>query len=428
MTVKLVGIQFDMIGVNHNTAPVAVRELLAVSSQRLPEALGVLRSHLPHGVIISTCNRTEVYAANSSGHSTRDGMLRFLEAWSDMPVANLSPYIYVNQNESAVAHLFKVAAGLDSMIVGEYEILGQVKQSLDQAEKAGLVDMPLQNLFRSALKVGRRVREETGISRNALSVSSVAVDLAAKTVGDLSRCSAILIGTGEAGRLVAKALKERGVSRITVASRSMEKASSLAGALGGGFIAMSRLHEELRACDIGISCTGAPHQVIALHTVEEAIQSRPGRPLVLIDIAVPRDIDPEVARLENVFLYDIDALVHLSEANRQQREAEVAAAAEIIRDEVERFTSWHRSAEVRPLVTSLVNKAEEIRRRQLAVTLKRLRKLSPEEQESLDAMTRAIVQKILHDPIRYLKNNSHREEACVSLVNKLFNLDRETPG
>lgn len=424
---KPLGMQIHIAGVNHSTTPIEVREKLAVSSSQLSGALLLLHDYVSQGLILSTCNRTEVYSLSSSDCSSNLGSIDFLKTWADISDMDLLPYIYFYQNEAAVKHLFCVASGLDSMIIGEFEILGQVKQSLKEAEKAHLVGLPLRNLFRQAIQVGRRVREKTGISKNALSVSSVAVELAAKAIGNISKCKVLLIGTGEAGRLVAKALKERGISQIITTSRSYEKASALAAALGGVSINIGKLGEELGSCDIVISCTGAPHLILDLRTIEDAMHAHSNRPLVVIDIAVPRDVEPDVRQINNVFLYDIDDLVQLSELNRQQRETEIQSAMEIVEAEVERFASWWKAAEVKPIISSLVKKAEDIRQVQLNMTLKKLRELSPEEQESLEAMTKAIVQKILHDPIQFLKENVHRKEDYVALVNELFQLGEEKP-
>ena len=421
------GMQIHLVGVNHSTTPIEIREKLAVSSSQLSNALLLLHNHVSQGLILSTCNRAEIYSVSDSSCSSQSGSIDFLKAWADISDAALSPYIYAYQNEAAVKHLFCVASGLDSMIIGEFEILGQVKQSLAEAKKTHLLELPLRNLFQQAIRVGRRVREKTGISRNALSVSSVAVELAAKAIDDFGNSKVFIIGTGEAGRLVAKALKERGVSQIVVTSRSYEKASSLAAMLGGNSANISDLGKELAICDIVISCTGAPHQILDLCTVEDAIRARPNRPLVVIDIAVPRDVEPEVRQINNVFLHDIDDLTQLSELNRKQRETETQKAMEIIEAEVKRFTSWWQAIEVKPLVSSLVKKAEDIRRAQLNATLKKLRGLSPEEQQHLEAMTKAIVQKMLDDPIRCLKENALGREDYVPLVNELFHLDAEEP-
>lgn len=420
---KLFRTQIHLVGVSHNTTPVAIRERLAVSNERISDALKLLSRYTSRGVILSTCNRTEIYTLSDS--NTSQPGIDFLTAWTNSSVADLLPYLYCCQNEDAVRHLFSVAAGLDSMIIGEFEILGQIRQSLERARRAHLADYLLQNLFQQAIRVGRRVRTETGISKNALSVSSVAVELAAKAVGDLSTCKALVIGTGEAGRLVAKALKERGVSQITTTSRSYRKASALADTLNGSSVRIENLNQELATCDIVISCTSAPHLILHRKTVENAMQVRPTQPLVIIDIAVPRDIDPKVKRVTNVFLYDIDDFAYLTELNRKQREAEIQNATEIITAELGRFTAWWQSMEVKPVIRSLTRKAEDIRRAQLDKTLKKLRRLSTEEQESLEAMTKAIVQKILHNPIQSLKHNVHRREDYIDLVSELFQLTED---
>lgn len=423
---KSLEMQLYVVGVNHSTTPIEIRERLAVSSTRVPDALSLLQKYVSQGLILSTCNRTEVYAIPKSDDSSQPS-IDFLKAWANISNDDLSPYIYCYHSEEAVEHLFRVASGLDSMIIGEFEILGQVNQSLEEAKKARMVDHPLRNLFHQALRVGRQVREKTGVSKNALSVSSVAVALAAKAIGDLHRCKALVIGTGEAGRLVAKALKERGIAQITTTSRSYDKASTLAEALGGNAVDIGSLGRELATCDITISCTGAPHIILDLKSVENAMQVRSNHPLVIIDIAVPRDVEPQVGQINNVFLYDIDDFTHLSELNRKQREAEIKKAMGIIEAEVKIFTSWCQAMEAKPVVSSLVRKAEAIRQRQLDMTLKKLRNLSVEEQQSLDAMTKAIVRKILHEPIQHLKTDAHKRDDYITLVNELFRLDKDKP-
>ena len=423
---KPLGMQVQVVGINHSTTPIEIRERLAVSTGHVSDALSLLRKYVSQGLILSTCNRIEVYSVTAGGDSSNPGV-DFLKDWASISDADLLPYTYFHQNEAAVKHLFRVASGLDSMIIGEFEILGQVKQSLEEARKAHMVEHPLRNLFHQALRVGRQVREKTGVSRNALSVSSLAVELAAKSIGDLTKCKALVIGTGEAGRLVAKALRERGIEQITVTSRSYQTASVLAKALGGSSVDIGSLGQELTTCDIAISCTGAPHLILDLKTLENAMSARSNRPLVIIDIAVPRDVEPEVKHISNVFLYDIDDFTHLSELNRKQRETEIHKAMEIVESEVKRFTSRWQAIEAKPVISSLVKKAEDIRQTQLDMTLKKLRQLSPDEQESLEAMTKAIVQKLLHDPIQHLRKDDHRRDDYIALVNELFHLDKEKP-
>ena len=406
MRTKANKMHINILGVNHSTTPIEVREKLAVSNNQITNALKMLRNYTEQGLILSTCNRTEVYSITTTTHDSGANGLEFFKNWAKIPDVSLAPYLYHYENEDSAEHLFRVASGLDSMIIGEFEILGQIKQGLEEAEKAGMVKQPLRNLFHHALQVGRRVRDETGISKNALSVSSVAVHMAEKAIRNLSQCKALVIGTGEAGRLVAKALKEKGVSKTITTSRSQDNASALAAALGGHAINISHLSTELTKCDIVISCTGAPHTILDFQTLETAMESRTNLPLVIIDIAVPRDVEPEAKRINNVFLYDIDDLTHVSDMNRRQREREIRNAMKIIESEMNRFIDWWQTTEAKPAISKLTKKAEDIRRTQLERTLKKLRGLSPEERESIEVMTKAIVQKILHDPIYWLKSNS----------------------
>ena len=414
-----------LTGINHRTAPVAVREKAAIRFRELGEAFHVLRTYISHGVILSTCNRTEVYTVSTSDNDARSASLRFLQTHLDMKDAELQKHTYVMEGAAVVEHLFHTAAGLDSMIIGEYEILGQVRQALEGAEKAGMVNLPLRRLFQDAVRTGRRVREETGISKNALSVSSVAVDMATRVVGELKNSRMLVIGAGEAGRLVAKAARDRGASRIVIASRTQKRASVLTEMLGGVAISMDALEEELPSCNIVITCADAPHCLLDVPQIESVMQKRPELPMVIIDIAVPRNVEMSVSQIENVHLYNIDDLSHISEQNRQQREAEIKRAEDIIISELSQFSAWWRGYKVRPIVTAMMNKAEAIRRTHLERTMKKLPSLTEEEQYNLEMMTRAIVQKILKEPIHNLKANGHDSPDYADMVRKLFHLDVE---
>jgi len=414
----------SLVGINHQATPIAIRERAAISTERLYDSLSRLRSYVPYGIIVSTCNRTEVYTIGMESHDAREASLNFLKAHIDVPEANLPQYIYVLSDTAAVEHLFRVACGLDSMIVGEFEILRQVGYALGVAERAKMVNLPLRHIFQSAIRTGRLVREETGISRHALSVSSVAVDLATRVIGDLRKCKILVLGAGEAGRLVVKAAKERGVSRIVVASRALERASALASKLGGMPISLSNLVGELSTTNIVVTCTGAPHRILDNLQVEEAMKKRPELPLVIIDIAIPRDVEPAVRQIKNVFLYNIDELTEISDLNRKQREDEIHRAEEILKGEVDKFASWWQAFEARPIVSALMKKAERIRLTQLNRTLRKLPSLSDEEQERLGAMTKSIVIKILKGPIQYLKTSAsvNRDDAA-GTISKLFRLN-----
>lgn len=412
-----------VLGVNHSKTPIELREKLAISNSGLGDALSSLRQYIKRGVILSTCNRTEIYTTYNDTCSAEQACLDFLKDQAKVGDADYVPHIYTHKDKCAIEYLFSVASGLESMIVGEFEILGQVGQALEAAEEAQMVDLPLRNLFRNAVSVGRRVRNETLISRNALSVSSVAVELASKAVGDIGKCSVLVIGAGEAGRLVAKAARERGVQKIAVISRSQERAVTLASMLGGRPALLNDLKGELSISDLVVSCTGAPHLILDVPLIEEAMKDRPGMPLVVIDIAVPRDVDSEVQSLENVVLYNIDNLMEVSEANRELREREIGKASEIIDMEADKFHLWWRSLDVRPTISALMTKADKIRERQLKLTIKKMKGLSDEERDSLEAMTKAIVSKLLHEPIQTLKENAHGDESYTQAVHELFRLD-----
>ncbi len=418
--------QFILVGVNHQTAPIAIREKVAISGDKLGDTLSSFRSYLPHGIILSTCNRTEIYTATDDGDEAGKAILDFLNARLHTAGGDLSEHVYTYQDRETAEHLFRVASGLESLIVGEYEVLGQIRLALEAAENAGMVNLPLRQAFYGAVRTGRRVREETGISKNALSVSSVAVDLAANVVGDLRKCKMLVIGAGEAGRLVAKVAKDRGTSQIVIASRTKTRAQALASSLNGVPTDMSDLTGELSKASIVVACAAAPHPLVTVQGVETAMRSRPEVPLVLIDIAVPRNVEPEAGNIQNVFLYNLDNLSGIAGSNRKQREGEIQRAEEIVTLEVDKLIAWWQDFEIRPVVGALMSRAEEIRTAQLNKTLKKLPPMSDEQLESLEAMTKSIVTKILKDPIEYLKTNGNSRH--IETVKGLFQLDGEGGG
>ncbi len=414
--------RISLVGIDHQTAPIAIREKVAISTKRLDDALPMLRAYTSQGIILSTCNRTEVYTIDSDTRRAERSSLDFLKAYVNIPDVDLLQHVYCSTDKAAMEHLFRVACGLESMIVGEFEVLGQVGHALEVAERAGMVNLPLRYIFQSAIRTGRRVREETGISRNALSVSSVAVDLAAGIVGDLNRGKMLVIGAGEAGRLVAKAAKDRGISHIVVVGRTQERASALASQLGGTPVTPGNLGEELLTTNIVVTCAGAPHRILSVGQAKRAMEKRT-LPLVIIDIAVPRNVEPAVGQIRNVFLYNIDDLTGLSNVNRKQREDEIQKATQIIDDELGKFALWWQEFKVRPLVRAIMSQAEEIRRSHFHRTMRKLPHLTEEEQYSLEMMTKAIVSKILKNPIQYLKINGSKNYA--EMVKEIFRLDGE---
>ncbi|RJO62885.1 MAG: glutamyl-tRNA reductase [Dehalococcoidia bacterium] len=418
-------LHLKVVGINHRTAPLEFREKLAVSGPKLGPALTSLGSFTAQGIILSTCNRTEVYTTHRGSLDEAQAGLHFLCARLGKTAGELAAYCYVLEDRDAVEHLFRVASGLESMVVGESEILGQVGQALEAAEKAGMVSLPLQRVFLQAVGTGRKVREETGIGKNAVSISSIALDKAANILGDFKSCKVLVLGAGEAGQLVAKVARDRGARQILIASRTIERSQALAEAMGGTPIDLSSLAEVLCECSVVVTCAVAPHWILETNQVETAMRHRTA-PLVLIDIAVPRNVNPAVGQLPNVFLYNIDDMVSASQANRKQREGWIEQAVEVVTSEACRTMSWWQTLATRPVVRALMSQAEEIRAQQVAKTLPKLPSLSAEERASLEAMTKAIVSRILRKPIRCLEGSDGVEYG--EAVRGLFNLDTEGTG
>ena len=418
--------QLLAVGLNHKTAPVEIRERVALPTGQLGEALNALLNYVPQGIILSTCNRTEVYTVvERDPVEGRQAVERFLSEYGHIALDQLAPYLYTYHGDDAARHLFRVASGLESMILGEYEVLGQVRTALEKAEASGLVHLPLLNLFRQAVRVGRKVRDETEISKNGLSVSSTAVELCRKCFGDLTECNVVVISAGEAAMLAAKALVKTGVGRISVTSRTYDKAAELAAGVGGEAVPFHHLGKALSTASIVISCSGSPHFILDSSSISEAMQTRPDRKLLLLDIAVPRDVNPAVKSIPNVLLYDIDDLKEVSECNRGYREAEVGKVAAIVEAETIDFAGWWEALEVRPTITALVAKAEKIRQAELARTLSKMPGLSAEDQQRLEAMSASLVKKLLHDPIRHLKNGGLHENH-IQVLRELFELEKDT--
>jgi glutamyl-tRNA reductase len=413
--------QFSLAGINHQTAPVSIREKATIGIEKLEDGLSLLRAYIHQGIILSTCNRTEIYTVENDANDKKAG-LEFLRD----RVGSSGEYIYTDKNEKAMEHLLRVASGLESMAVGEYEVLGQVHSALQAAEKARMVSLALRYIFNAAVRTGRKVREETGISQNALSISAVAVGLAEEAVGDLKSCKMLVLGAGEAGKLVAKVAHERGVSQILIANRTLEKALALARTMNGVPIELKHLQDELSNINIIVTCAKAPHRLIRVDQIVEARKRNPALPLAIIDIGVPRNVEPEVGTINHVHLYNLDDLTEISNANRKERESSIRQAETILGDELKKLCSWWKDYDARPLISALMTKAEAIRSRQFNGTLKKLPPLSNEHRENLEAMTKAIVTRILQDPIKYLKSNGNSGQA--DLIKELFRLEIERPA
>ncbi|MEX0787026.1 MAG: glutamyl-tRNA reductase [Dehalococcoidia bacterium] len=409
-----------LVGINHKTAPVAVRERFAFAPEELPDALPRFGGA---AVLLSTCNRTEVYL--TAHHVITPGsviqLLRELKGDVEVP----DETFYHLAGLDAARHLFRVSAGIDSLVLGESEILGQVRSAYSTATRVHAHNAVLSQLFHTAIRVGRRARSDTHIARQSVSVSSTATALAKRTVGDLASRTVLVVSAGEAGKLTARSLAEHGVSKLLVTSRTVGRAKELAAELGGQPVAFGKLGASMAEADIVITSSAAPDFLIGPDDVTRATAQRNGRPLLLIDIAVPRDIDPAVREMANVHLYDIDDLQTLVEQGRNARKQEVAKVERIVDAAVEELRAWLRDRGVVPTVASLRSRADELRQSELESTFKRLRDLSPEQRGAVEAMTGALVKKLLHDPIGVLR--SEDGERYVGAVRELFNLDSETP-
>lgn len=413
--------QLLAVGLNHETAPVEIRERVAIPGGKLRDVMSSLGERISQGVILSTCNRTEIYALEE-GPQLLPEVRRFFCDYSGVSEAELLPRLFHKQQEEAVEHLYRVASGLESLIIGEYEVLGQVRHTLVEMEGVRSIDLIMMNLFRQAVRVGRRVRTETAISRNAASVSSAAVEVARRVFPSLNGRSVLVIGAGQAGKLVVEALAGEQSCSIAVTSRSFEHATELASGLGGTALPFHEIRRGLAEADIVICCTGAPHTVLEPNTVGQSLSGRNGDPLLIIDIAVPRDVDPGVRSLPNVSLYDIDDLEGVARTNRKLREGEVSNAVAIVREEVGRFMEWWRSREAMPAINALLERAERVRTEQVEKTLKAMPALSVEDRSLLETMTRSIVQKILHEPISFAKSAENGDGARA--VRTMFGLDK----
>ncbi len=414
------------IGVNHQNAPVAVREKVAIAGYRLDEVLMGLKQYLPQAVILSTCNRTEIYTMDDGNQGSELAAQTFLGNRMNGLSEDWRQYLYLIHDLSAAEHLLRVASGLESMVVGEYEVLGQVRVALESAQKAGVINLPLRYIFTTAIRTGRAVRERTEISKNPISVSSVAVDLAARAVTDLGTSKLLVIGAGEAGQLVTKVAYERGVRRIVIGSRTQARAQELAAIFQGKAINLENLETELADADIVVTCATAPHRLVGIDQVAKIMNQRPANPLVIVDIAVPRNVTPEVGSIPNVFLYSIDDLTNISNTNRLKREGSIQQVEVIIAAEMKKLSAWWREHEIRPLISALMGKAEVIRATQLEKTLKNFHSLSCEQRENLESMTRAIVNRILQDPVQYLKNNGNSKQS--QLLREIFGINAENSG
>jgi glutamyl-tRNA reductase len=416
------------IGLSHRTAPVELRECVDFGRAGVEAALSALASRGigAEAVVLSTCNRAEVYAVGDDD-GTADAVQRFFSEYHGVPQGRLADHLFVRRGSDVARHLFRVASGLDSLVVGEPQILGQVKAAFSTASGRKCTGALTNRLFHGAFNVGKRVRTETGLGEGAVSVSYAAIALAKKIFGDLSGLSVLLLGAGEMAKLTGQHLKAQDVATITIASRTLAAAEQLAVQLGGRAVPWDDLDHALAGADIAVTATGSPEPVLTRGRMDEIMRHRRSRPIFLIDIALPRDVEAAVGDLDQVFLYNIDDLQAIVQENLTRRSAELSRAEAIVEEEVTRFMAWVQSREIIPTVVALRQRFEAIRRSELERLEPKLASLPPEARARLDEITHLIVEKLLLTPTEQLKAVS--DEAMVvayaDALNRLFSLAAE---
>jgi glutamyl-tRNA reductase len=413
------------LGASHKTASLELRERIALPTARAARVLAELTEHdaIHEAVALFTCNRTELYLITADALEAENAALAILSRQAGLRPTELLGSLYSLRGAEAVEHLFAVTGGLDSMIVGEAEIQGQVKRAYEMALVEGVSGPVSNRLFRDALAAGKRVRTETGVARSNVSLSTVAVQLAGEFLGELSERRVLVIGAGENAELTARALRDRGVETLFVANRRYDRALGLAQRFGGRAVTFDDMPGELEAADIVVTSTGAPHQILGREELEFVAASRMGRPLVLIDLAVPRDIEPSVRDCPGIALYDMDDLQRAVARNMDVREAEAAEALVLVREEVARFQDWMASLEVVPTISALRRRADEVVEQVLRENESRWETLSPADRERVEVMARAVVSRLLHEPTVRLKDRSSYH--YLHTIRELFGLDPE---
>jgi len=419
--------RFQLIGVNHNTAPVEMRERLAIPESRLPDACRDLTAHpgIEEGMVISTCNRVELVTHTTNGAADLRG---FLREHFQVKADELDPHLYEYREKDAVRHVFRVASSLDSMVVGEAQILGQVKEAYATARAVGAVRAQLEQLFTRAFAVAKRVRTETAVGSSSVSIASVAVELAKKIFGTLNGKTVFIVGAGKMSELAARHLMAHGCAAIFVSNRTYDRAVGLAHRFNGEAIKFDDLYDTCDRADIVITSTGSPHPIFRREHGEQFLARRKNRPMFFIDIAVPRDVAPEMGKLDGIFTYDIDDLQQAVSSHVADRRKEAERAEAIITSEVEnfkaRFEARLHTLDVVPTIVSLQDHLETIRQAEIDRVRGRLGPLSPEQEIAVEALTRGIISKVMHTPITTLKTAAREAEATtvIEVVRRLFNL------
>ena len=419
-----------LIGASHHSAPVDLRERIDFSRRGVPEALSVLGEipDIAEVAVLSTCNRSEIYAMCDDPVTVGSGLVAFMSSYHDVPESELAPHLYTRHDTDAVRHLFRTAAGLDSLLVGEPQILGQVKDAYTTASQHQCTGALLNRLFHWSFAVGKRVRSDTGIGEGAVSVSYAAISLARKIFGSLKGLHALLIGAGEMAELTATHLRSQGVHQIRVASRTAARATALAAKVDGESVPWENITTQLTSADIVVTATGSATPIVTRRHIDAAMQPRRDRPLFIMDIGLPRDVEPSSGDVEQVFLYNIDDLRSIVRENLTRRQSQVDRGELLVEEEVDRFVVWLRSRAAIPTVVALRRRFESIRTSELSRLEPKLASLPPESRERVEEVTRLLVEKLLLAPTEQLKSATDQEMVATyaDALNHLFNLPDES--
>jgi glutamyl-tRNA reductase len=414
-----------IVGLNHDTASIDIREKVAFDGTKLGDAVERLKKSpdIKENIILSTCNRVEIYASVRDAESGTENLKQFISGFHNIQGDELEKSLYVLTGRKALIHIFRVASSLDSMIVGEPQILGQLKDAFDYALKKKSTSVLLNRLMKKAISVAKRVRTETKIGENAVSISFAAVELAKKIFEDLSSKTFMLIGAGEMAELAAKHLIDNGVKDVLVTNRTFERAEELAREFHGKAVGFETFLDELVHTDIVICSTGAPNYIIVKDHMNRIMKHRKNKPVFIIDISVPRNIDPGINDLDNIYLYDIDDLQGVVNTNIEERNKEAEKAEHIVDEEVEAFLKWQASLSAVPTIKALREKAESIRSEEIQKTLLKLNRLGETDVRAIEGLTNSIINKLIHFPTSVLKSDSEDKEIIVEIVNRMFDLD-----
>ncbi len=423
------GEKIILLGVNHKTTPVEIREKIALSDG-YEAPLGALKGidGLREYYLLSTCNRVELLLIAEPNAAIEDAVISFLFG-ENLSRERCQEYLYLHTGQAAVNHLFMVAASLDSMVVGEAQILGQIKEAYRYASQFGCTGPLLNKLLHKSFSVAKRVRTETGIGSSAVSISYAAVQLAKKIFGNLQNKSVLLVGAGEMAELAAEHLVGQGIDQVVVANRTLSRAVDLAKRFNGRAVSIDELVQQLEFVDIIISSTGASNIILQKEQVKSIMRARMNRPLFFIDIAVPRDLDPALNEIENVYLYDIDDLTSVVQINKSERDKEALKATRIVDEEALKFERWYESLAVTPTILALREKMEGVGKSEMHKTLSKMKEIKDADRVKIEKMVSAITSKILHDPLMYLKGNScagkDNSELKITTVRELFGLNED---